>query len=179
MKRAVLIAVVFALGTLAGYLARDCRLQRGKPDLPRCVRVIDGDTITVLWHGETNAVRLVGIEAPEIRRGPKLQKQSSALNISPDAMLRLGNSARQYAQAVLVDQPVTLVFQNGTKPEHDSFGRLLAYVEYAGSDLGSELNENGYVWPRTEERHPRLEEYEAIGESARAAKRGLHGWVGR
>ena len=129
MKRAVLIAVVFALGTLAGYLARDCRLQHGKPTLPRCVRVIDGDTITVLWHGETNAVRLVGIEAPEIRRGPKLQKQSSALNISPDAMLRLGNSARQYAQAVLAGQPVTLVFQNGAKPEHDSFGRLLAYVE--------------------------------------------------
>ena len=46
MKRAVLIAVVFALGILAGYLARDCRLQHGKPDLPRCVRVIDGDDLT-------------------------------------------------------------------------------------------------------------------------------------
>ena len=63
------------------------------------------------------------------------------------------------------------------KPEHDSFGRLLAYVEYAGSDLGSELIENGYVWPRSEERHPRLEEYEAIGESARAAKLRA-AWVG-
>ena len=56
MKRATLIAVVFALGILAGYLARDCRLQRGKPDLPRCVRVIDGDTITVLWHARRNSL---------------------------------------------------------------------------------------------------------------------------
>jgi endonuclease YncB( thermonuclease family) len=61
-------ALVFACGLAAGYGVHVWQIRLANPDTPaRCIRVIDGDTLEVIWKGETNAVRLVGVEAPEIR----------------------------------------------------------------------------------------------------------------
>jgi endonuclease YncB( thermonuclease family) len=73
MKPFIRYTTVLTLGLIAGYLIRDWQARNpASSQAPRCIRVLDGDTIEVAWDGETNKVRLIGIDAPETRRGPKL-----------------------------------------------------------------------------------------------------------
>jgi micrococcal nuclease len=56
--KAFVLAVLIVCVTSAGARAEDFKV----------VRVVDGDTITILDHGEKVRVRLVGIDAPETSR---------------------------------------------------------------------------------------------------------------
>lgn len=72
-------------------------------------RIVDGDTIRVIWHGESLSVRLLGIDAPE-------RKQTG------------GPEATECLRALLAGaDTVDLEFEDGI-PRRDSLGRLLAYV---------------------------------------------------
>ena len=53
----------------------------------KCVRVIDGDTIEI-EGGER--VRLLGVNAFEIRPGARLNRQAKAADITPDEALKRG-----------------------------------------------------------------------------------------
>lgn len=90
------------------------------------VRVVDGDTIRVIWHGENLSVRLLGISAPE-RRHPGGAESTECLR----ALL---------AGADAID----LEFENDA-PQRDSLGRLLAYVWRADSLLNLEMVKLGHA----------------------------------
>ncbi len=74
------------------------------------VRVIDGDTIKVLYTGKPESVRLIGIDTPEITRGKN----------EP-----FGAQAGAFLEALLADRMVLIEFDVG---QRDRYGRLLAYV---------------------------------------------------
>ena len=78
------------------------------------VRVIDGDTIAVLWNGEETRVRLIGINTPE-----------SGECLAQEAGRRLEE---------LLDGEVRL---ETDEEETDRFGRMLAYI-WAGDVLVNE-----------------------------------------
>ncbi len=89
-------------------------------------RVVDGDTIRVIWHGENLSVRLLGIDAPE--RG-----QLGGLE-----------STQCLRELLAGADTVDLEFQEDA-PRRDSLGRLLAYVWLGDSLLNLELVKRGHA----------------------------------
>jgi micrococcal nuclease len=87
--------------------------------------VYDGDTLQVHVHGgETERVRLLGIDTPE--REECLYRR-----------------ATESARELTLGEQVTVVF-DASQPERDRFGRLLAYVELEnGRDVAETQLERG------------------------------------
>jgi len=110
--------------------------------------VADGDTVYVRMQErqEQQAVRLLGIDAPEICQdgGPR---------------------ARQVLHELVHDQRVDLELQG-----QDTYGRLLARVFSQGRDIGREMVRQGQAWSHA---HNGSAAYGAEQEQARAARRGL------
>lgn len=77
-------------------------------------RVVDGDTIIVLWGEEEERVRLIGIDSPE--------------SVHPDKKKNtdIGKLASEYMKTLLHEEMV--VYLEFEETERDFFGRLLAYV---------------------------------------------------
>jgi endonuclease YncB( thermonuclease family) len=110
----------------------------------------DGDTLYVQSAqepGRQRAVRLVGIDAPEICQDG-------------------GAAAREALQARVLGQPVQLL-QRGT----DDYGRELAVVTWRGQDLGRWLVEQGLAWSSAVGTQP--SPYAMEQSQARDQKRGL------
>jgi hypothetical protein len=86
--------------------------------------VADGDTVYVRLAGkfEQQAVRLVGIDAPEICQDG-------------------GVAARDALQALLQDRIVELHIQG-----QDDYGRMLARVFLDGADVGRSMVMQGWAW---------------------------------
>ncbi|MCA1995511.1 MAG: thermonuclease family protein [Coleofasciculus sp. S288] len=123
-------------------------------------RVVSGHTLEVLNSGQqaplTERVRLIGIEAPDLRQQP------------------WGMAAKNRLEEMIGD---TTGLQSGFQPvflepdlqEKDSSGRWLAYVWYDGKLLNEELVKEGYALaaPRSpnnkyDERLARAQEYARI-----------------
>jgi len=79
------------------------------------VRVVDGDTIRVVVQGRAEAVRLIGIDTPEITHGKN----------EP-----FGQAARDFLRTLLAGRSLWL--EPGVK-ERDRYGRLLAYLWAQGA----------------------------------------------
>lgn len=89
-------------------------------------RIVDGDTIRVIWHGENMPVRLLGIDAPE--------------RMQPG-----GKESTECLQQLLADTGVVdLEFENDT-PRRDSLGRLLAYVWRGDTLINLEMVERRHA----------------------------------
>ncbi len=144
--------------------------EEGWP-LANCTRVIDGDTIVVEWMGNEERVRILGIDAPEVRRTRSLRAQAEMLNMDPEFLLRYGDIATKTVENWLLNRPVRLIF-----PEdeiiRDNFGRLLCYVELQGTDIGERLllGGNAMIY---EAPHPREEAYELFQQEAQQQRRGI------
>lgn len=123
------------------------------------VDVVDGDTIDVAGVGR---VRLLLVDTPETRdnsHGPKGC---------------FGVTAKRFvADLIPPGTPVELVTDRDT---HDRYGRLLAYVESGGVDVGEELLRRGlaevlYIAPN----RARLDRYQSVAADAERAEVGIWG----
>jgi len=74
----------------------------------QCVRVIDGDTIEI-EGGER--VRLLGVNAFEIRPGARLNRQAKAAGITPDEALKRGKAQAEALRNRIEGKTVTLRFR--------------------------------------------------------------------
>jgi len=95
------------------------------------IRVIDGDTIVVAFDDKQQYVRLIGIDSPEPNdpAGPECY----------------ATEATSYLKGLTQTGLVVLHFDE-SQGMHDSYGRLLAYVELPDStDLGMKMIEDGYA----------------------------------
>lgn len=112
-------------------------------------RVSDGDTVWVrpVSGGRPLAVRLVGIDAPELCQAH-------------------GAEARQALDAQLRRRTVTVRVQG-----RDSYDRLLAQVQLQGQDVGGWLVASGHAWSSGWRSDPGP--YAQQQSMARQARRGL------
>lgn len=111
--------------------------------------VADGDTVYVRLAGkfEQQAVRLVGIDAPEICQDG-------------------GVAARDALQALLQDRIVELHIQG-----QDDYGRMLARVFLDGADVGRSMVMQGWAWSYRLGRD--ADPYSVEQQAARDAQLGL------
>jgi endonuclease YncB( thermonuclease family) len=116
--------------------------------------VIDGDTVE-LDNGKT--VRLIGIDTPEVYGGSECG----------------GPQASAYMERIATGRQVA-VRTDPTQDTYDRYGRLLAYLDADGTDLGEAVLGAGwaevYVYDQP---FRRLAAYREAADAARAAGRGL------
>ena len=114
----------------------------------RVVSVHDGDTLTVLIERRPVRVRLIDIDAPELRQP-------------------FGARSRQSLSTLCFGKVASLDVRG-----HDRYNRTLARVNCGGADANAEQVRRGYAW--TFARYARTESpLFAIEREARAAQRGL------
>ncbi len=121
------------------------------------VDVYDGDTFTVELNGVRERVRLIGIDAPELKDNPHGPAHALA--------------ARDYLASLIAGETVDLVL--GVK-ERDRYGRLLAYVYVNGLFINREMVRAGHAVTYTvppDVEH--AEEFLEAEREARAEGRGL------
>lgn len=123
--------------------------QPAKANLAHVVRVIDGDTIVVIYRGGEERIRLEGIDTPE-RGQPYFEEATEAL-------------------ANLVDgRKVTL-----RGDERDRYGRIIARVIVGETDTSKELLRLGMAWHY--KKYNQQENLAEIEMQAQAGKVGLWG----
>ena len=123
-------------------------------------KVNDGDTLDVRTADGLHRVRLVGIDAPELAHGSPAQ---------------CGAQASKVALRTLAQGKEVTVVPDQVGDVSDRFGRRLAYVELAGTDLGLSQVALGYAeaWAPASAAVPsRLLTYSKASTTARAAKVG-------
>ena len=121
-----------ARGALGISAAPAPRSQPAAPaELYPIVRVIDGDTIKIIYKGATTTVRLLGVDTPET-----VKPNTPVQCYGPEA------SAEMHA---LLDGGEVAIETDPTQDLRDEYGRLLAYVFLPDGTLVDELLiEQGY-----------------------------------
>ncbi len=137
------------------------------PDEPTVRRVIDGDTVQLR---DGRLVRYLGIDTPEVRR-----REGTRWVVDPEPMSR---EATAFNRALVEGRVVRLEYDART---HDRFDRILAYV-YVSDTGGGEVMVNAallreglaellIIPPNVKY----TDEFRALAEEARRARRGLWG----
>jgi endonuclease YncB( thermonuclease family) len=120
----------------------------------RVVRVVDGDTVTVLDANDTqHRIRLEGIDAPESHQV-------------------FGEQSRQSLAEMISGKEVTVSYQ-----KTDQYGRLVGKILFDGRDINLEQVKAGMAWHykfyENEQTPEDRELYAKAEETARSARRGL------
>ncbi|MDR2483419.1 MAG: thermonuclease family protein [Treponema sp.] len=145
---------------LARYAAGDIR-RMTKAEVTGHV---DGDTVKVRITGpqgglrETETIRLIGVDTPE--------------TVHPSRPVeRFGREASEFTKTRLLGRTVYLAFDWDFR---DRYGRLLAYIYTGDGDcFNAALIRGGYGHAYTRFAFQFLEEFRALEQEARGAKRGL------
>ncbi|MFB6155676.1 MAG: lamin tail domain-containing protein [Haloferacaceae archaeon] len=178
------VAVALALSVLlAGCLGVGPVLPGGSdatpaPEGPNATvtRVVDGDTVEVRFDdGETESVRLLGVDSPEVRGDVSPDEFGLPDTAEARAWLReWADRASAFATRRLADARVRVA----TDPEadrRDRYGRLLAYVFRDGELFNLALLEEGYARVY-DAPFGRRDEFEAAEARAQADGVGLWGF---
>jgi micrococcal nuclease len=140
--------------------------------------VVDGDTVRVLYRGERELIRLIGIDTPESRSNPRAKRQAEESALDEREILHLGERASK-ALSALVGPKAQLEVEFDVE-RRDRYGRLLGYVYMAdGRMLNEEMLRLGYAKLYTVPPNVRYEKRlrEAF-RAGREAKRGLWSFEG-
>ena len=122
------------------------------------VRVVDGDSVTVVQEGQKPAaVRLLGIKAFDA-------------NIEKDVVAPYGQAAVDTLNRLMVNQPVRILLHT---PPKDRYGRYIGALYVNDQDLGLHLIKEGLAVVYTVYPFPAMSFYLQEQELARAGRRGL------
>ena len=152
-----------------------------RPESPQGIvafvtRVVNGDTIEVLFdNGNTEAVRLVGVDAPERPGGNQSHRYEG---VTDSACLdEWGTRAQELATTSLEGRYVDLVPDRSPRAR-GFYERLLVYLHVDGLDFNAQLVAQGYARVYEEGESRRKEEYLVLQDQAQAEGVGLWGCRG-
>ena len=122
-------------------------------------RIVDGDTVVIVYNGKPTPVRLIGVDTPEIVHP---QKPVEAF----------GKEASAFTQNLLSGESVYLRFD---QEKTDKYGRLLAYLYRApdGLFVNLEIVRQGYGHAYTQYPFKHMELFRHYERQARGASKGL------
>ena len=111
-------------------------------------RVIDGDTFVIGIKQDSFSVRILGIDAFEIKHDARLDSQAVKAGISIDSAYALGQAGKHLADSLLSKKTVLLV-RDYTQDNFDTYNRLLRHVYYYENvnthDYGSLMLAKGFA----------------------------------
>ncbi len=92
-------------------------------------RVLDGDTFNILVGRDSFSVRILGIDAYEIKHDSRLDSQAVRSGISTDSAYALGQLGKIFADSVFSGKQA-LIVRDFSQPDFDTYNRLLRDVYY-------------------------------------------------
>ena len=117
--------------------------QSEKTDRVKVLRVIDGDTIEVIFSDNTiDTVRMLGVDTPETRSKNKPYEYEEILDLY--CLKEWGKKANQYSENILEGKNINLIYdeKSGRRGYYD---RVLAYIEINDYDFTESLVSKGYA----------------------------------
>jgi len=136
-------------------------------------RVVDGDTLKIIYLGQEESIRLLGIDTPDSRVNKKTKRDAKKSGQDIKTILEMGKRATGYVKSLL--RPGDLVTIEYDVQEKDRYGRLLGYIYLrSGKMLNEEIVKAGYanvmtVPPNVKYKDRFLKAYQ----EAREGKKGL------
>jgi len=129
----------------------------------RVSRVVDGDTVKVLINNEEKAIRLIGIDSPEILDERK-------------PIQCFGKEASAKAKEMLNGKTITLE-SDPTQGERDEYERLLRYVFLNDLNFNKFMISEGYAREYTFKGNPYKyqSDFIQVEKKAKKEKKGLWG----
>lgn len=124
----------------------------------KVVRVVDGDTVRALVDGKEEAIRIIGMDAPE----STTSKECFGLESS--------NKAKEFLENKWIQ-----LEKDETQDTRDKYGRLLRYVWFdMNTDFGRRMIEEGYAFEYTYQTpYKKQSEYKSTQEHATTMSLGL------
>ncbi len=116
------------------------KAQASRSSFVRVIDIFDGDTIKVTYQGKPEKVRLIGVDAPELRHSTR-------------SVMYYAQEAADFTERMVKGKRVRLEFDENNKyiQNRDKYDRLLAYVYLEdGFFLNAELLKRGYGFAYTE-----------------------------
>lgn len=122
--RLLLCSLIFAL-IFISCGARQGHAGQAYSDKAEVVRVQDGDSIIIKIHGRKEKVRLLGIDAPELKQKP------------------WGSEARRHLKGLIAGSAIRV---ETDIVKRDKYGRLLAYLWTSGGRfINLDMIKDGYA----------------------------------
>ena len=111
-------------------------------------RVVDEDTLKIIYQGQEESVRLIGIDTPESKRNKKAYKDAGRSGKDVDEIAAMGKEAAKYMRTIAREgDRVNIEFD---VQKRDKYRRLLGYVYLEnGRMLNEEIIKAGYASPMT------------------------------
>ena len=141
----------------------------------KITKVVDGDGIFVqdIFTREEEEIRLLGIDAPEIKRCRKLDQDERETHLPGQLLMELGRQSWAYLRTI-APIGVSVSILTESKDSLDPYGRTLAYVFLSdGTCLNAKMIEDGFAKPYNRYFCSKLPEYQILSSQARLAGRGL------
>jgi len=132
-------------------------------------RAVDGDTL-VLENSER--VRLIGIDTPEMHESNKLNRDAQRSGQDVEAIKQLGRESYEFTKKLVEGKRIRLEFD---VERFDKYKRILAYVYLEdGTFLNAKIVGEGYASLMTYPPNVKYaDEFSKLYREAREAKRGL------
>lgn len=163
----VLIAVVVYVGQQQGWFnSATSSVSKGvatnQPGLYSINHFIDGDTIAVNMNGQSESVRMIGVDTPETHK-PNTPVQC------------YGPAAAAFTKSLIGSNKVRLA-SDSLSTNRDRYNRLLRYVYLPdGRMVETELLKGGYAFAYTSFPFSKSDEFVADQNTAKATNKGLWG----
>lgn len=147
----------------------------------KVVNVVDGDGLVIsnLFNNQEEEIRLLGIDAPEIRRCRKLNQDERETHMAGQLLMELGRMSHNYLMSLAPpNTPITIVMEEENLM--DAYGRTLAYAYLSdGSCLNEEMIRSGYARTFDLIYCSQLNSYQILNSIAKNNKYGLYSIVDR
>jgi len=158
IKKSISIFLLVILFTATNLLALSPKPKtESSPELCRVLKIIDGDTIDILYHGQKERIRLLRIDTPERNHRGHYQ-------------------AKKALKKLIAGRKVRLEFEIPGKLERGGYGRILAYIWVDDVNVNVEMVRLGWslFWTKYGE-GKFAEEFRGAEREASEVNKGLWG----
>lgn len=141
----------------------------------KIVKIVDGDglIVTDLFNKREEEIRLLGIDAPELRLCGKLNQDERETHIAGQLLMKLGRMAQKFMIEVAPPNTNVTIIQEIDNLK-DAYGRTLAYVYLPdGSCLNEIMIVEGFAKPYNRFFCSELPKYQLLSNTAKIEQKGL------
>lgn len=142
----------------------------------KVARVVDGDGLIAynIFDKKEIEIRLLGIDAPEIKKCKKLLRDELETQVPGQLLIKLGQASFKYLSSLIPKETSINIYTEAANTI-DVYGRTLAYVFLSdGSCINETLIREGYAKPYNRFFCSRLSYYNEIFLQSKTDKKGLY-----
>jgi len=103
----------------------------------RVMRIINGDTLTILYQGKWEEIKLLGLDMPETTLNDRVYEKALKNSTTPAEIINRGLTGREFVKKYL--QYGSQIWIEFDTQRRDHFSRLLGYVYLADGRMLNEV----------------------------------------